>query len=94
MALICKASNLGVKVAEYCKRRGSTHSSIHPVSFLELMFRPRKPNNNTDAARSGVENSRYGGTYAVPEARLESGKVSASGLKLVQGRHLRSINLW
>ena len=72
---IWKISDFGISKIKHCKRRGSNESSSHPVSFLEMIFRPKKPNDNTDAS-SGVDNSRYGGTYAAPEARLESDKVT------------------
>ena len=72
---IWKISDFGISKIKHCKRRGSNESPSHPVSFLEMIFRPKKPNDNTDAS-SGVDNSRYGGTYAAPEARLEGDKVT------------------
>ena len=72
---IWKISDFGISKIKHCKRRGSNESSSHPVSFLEMIFRQKKPNDNTEAS-SGVDNSRYGGTYAAPEARLESEKVT------------------
>ena len=68
---IWKISDFGISKIKHCKRRGSNESSSHHVSFLEMIFRPKKPE-----ASSGVDNSRYGGTYAAPEARLESDKVT------------------
>ncbi len=72
---IWKISDFGISKIKHCKRRGSNEPSSHPVSFLDMIFRPKKPNDNTDAS-SGVDNTRYGGTYAAPEARLESDKVT------------------
>ena len=72
---VWRISDFGISKIKHCKRRGSNESSSHHVSFLEMIFRPNKPNDNTDAS-SGVDNSRYGGTYAAPEARLESDKVT------------------
>ena len=72
---IWKISDFGISKIKHCKRRGSNDPSSHPVSLLDMIFRPKKPNDNTDAS-SGVDNSRYGGTYAAPEARLESDKVT------------------
>ena len=68
---IWKISDFGISKVKHCKRRASNESSSHNVSFLEMMFRPKKPNDS-----SGVDNSRYGGTYAAPEARQESDKVT------------------
>lgn len=46
----------------------------HPVSFLDIIFR-RGGSPDTDPS-SGVDNSRYGGTYAAPEARVAADKVT------------------
>lgn len=72
---IWKISDFGISKIKHCKRRGSHESSGHHVSFLEMIFRPKKPFDDPNAS-SGVDNSRYGGTYAAPEARLESHKVT------------------
>ena len=69
---IWKISDFGISKIKHCKRRGSSESPGHHVSFLEMIFRPIKPSNGS----SGVNNSRYGGTYAAPEARLENDKVT------------------
>ena len=72
---IWKISDFGISKIKHCKRRGSNESSSQHVSFLEMIFRPKKPIDDPDAS-SGVDNSRYGGTYAAPEARLEHDKVT------------------
>ena len=72
---IWKISDFGISKIKHCKRRGSNESSGHHVSFLEMIFRPKKPFDDPNDS-SGVVNSRYGGTYAAPEARLESDKVT------------------
>ena len=71
---IWKISDFGISKIKHCKRQDSNESSSHHVSFLEMIFRPKKA---IDAdSSSGVDNSRYGGTYAAPEARLENDKVT------------------
>ena len=72
---IWKISDFGISKIKHRKRRGSNQSWNHPVSFLEMIFRPRTHIDDPDAS-SGVANSRYGGTYAAPEARLEGDKVT------------------
>ena len=69
---IWKISDFGISKITHRKRRGSNESSSHHESFLEMIFRPKKPND----ASSGVDNARYGGTYAAPEARLDGTKVT------------------
>lgn len=72
---IWKISDFGISKIKHCKRRGSDELSSHHVSFLEMIFRPKKPIDDPNDS-SGVDNSRYGGTYAAPEARFESDRVT------------------
>lgn len=72
---IWKISDFGISKVKYCKRHGSKELSSQHVSFLEMIFPPKKPIDDPDAS-TGVDNSRYGGTYAAPEARLENDKVT------------------
>lgn len=69
---IWKISDFGISKIKHCKRRGSNESSSHSESFLDMIFRPKKPNDSS----SGVDNARYGGTYAAPEATLDGAKVT------------------
>ena len=48
-------------------------ASEHHVSFLDKIFQSKKPDEDPS---SGVDNSRYGGTYAAPEAREKSDTVT------------------
>lgn len=48
-------------------------ASEHHVSFLDRIFQSRKPDEDPS---SGVDNSRYGGTYAAPEAKGKSDTVT------------------
>ena len=70
---IWKISDFGISKIKHIKRRGSDEQLGPSVSFLDSIFRPRKQDKDPS---SGVNNSRYGGTYAAPEARLETDKVT------------------
>lgn len=61
---IFKISDFGIS---QIKRVPVKHSATeHHVSFLDRIFQSRKPD---EEPSSGVDNSRYGGTYAAPEAK-------------------------
>ena len=70
---VWKISDFGISKIKHIKRRDSDGHPGHSVSFLDSIFRPRKPDADPS---SGVDNSRYGGTYAAPEARLNTDKVT------------------
>lgn len=70
---VWKISDFGISKIKHVKRRDSDGQPTHSVSFLNGIFRPRKPDADPS---SGVDNSRYGGTYAAPEARLNTDKVT------------------
>jgi len=68
-----KISDFGISQMKHIRPSGADVESDHPVSFLDRIFRPQKQ--DTDPS-SGVDNSRYGGTYGAPEARLTTEKVT------------------
>ena len=68
---IWKISDFGVS---QIKRIPSDQSeSEHHVLFLDKIFQSKKPDEDPS---SGVDNSRYGGTYAAPEAKAKSASVT------------------
>ena len=70
---IWKISDFGISKIKHIKRRGSDEQVGDSVSFLDNIFRPQKRDKEPS---TGVSNSRYGGTYAAPEARVETDKVT------------------
>ena len=49
------------------------NESEHHISFLDNIFKSKK---SREDPSSGVDNSRYGGTYSAPEAKEKSGTVT------------------
>lgn len=70
---IWKISDFGISQMKHIKPNGADVDTDHPVSFMDRIFRPQKQDTNPS---SGVDNSRYGGTYGAPEARLTTDKVT------------------
>ncbi|KAK4693582.1 hypothetical protein P7C71_g3846, partial [Lecanoromycetidae sp. Uapishka_2] len=70
---IWKISDFGISQMKHIKPSGGDVDSDHPVSFLDRIFRPQKQDTNPS---SGINNTRYGGTYGAPEARLTTDKVT------------------
>ncbi|KAL2037247.1 hypothetical protein N7G274_009936 [Stereocaulon virgatum] len=70
---VWKISDFGISKIKHIKCRDNDGEPGNSVSFLDSIFRPRKPDADPS---SGVDNSRYGGTYAAPEARLSTDKVT------------------
>ena len=68
---IWKLSNFGMSQIKQIQPRESQHESKHHL--LDRIFQSTKPE---DDPSSGVDNSRYGGTYAAPEAKEKSETVT------------------
>ena len=68
---IWKISDFGMSQIKQIQPMESQHEPKH--HFLDRIFNPTKPNEDPS---SGVDNSRYGGTYAAPEARGKSDTVT------------------
>ena len=70
---IWKIADFGISQIKCIPGNASHHESEHHVSFLDKVFHSKTPDNTPS---SGVDNSRYGGTYAAPEAKEKSDKVT------------------
>ena len=68
---IWKISDFGMSQIKQTQPVGSQHEPKHHL--LDRIFQSTKPN---DDPSSGVDNSRYGGTYAAPEAKEKSDTVT------------------
>ena len=68
---IWKISDFGISQIKRIPINQST--SEHHVSFLDNIFKLKEPDKDPS---SGVDNSRYGGTYAAPEAKEKSDTVT------------------
>ena len=68
---IWKISDFGISQIKRIPINQST--SEHHVSFLDNIFKLKEPDKDPS---SGVDNSRYGGTYAAPEAKEKSETVT------------------
>ena len=68
---IWKISDFGISQTKRIPVNSS--GSEHHVSFLDKIFQSNKPDEDPS---SGVDNSRYRGTYAAPEAKKKSGNVT------------------
>ena len=65
--MIWKISDFGIsKIKRVKPPRQDALQSEHSTSVLDRIFQPKKPSNDPS---SGVQNSRYGWTYAAPEAK-------------------------
>ena len=67
---IWKISDFGMSQIKQTQPMESQHEEKHHI--LDRIFQSTKP---SDDLSSGVDNSRYGGTYAAPEAMEKSGTV-------------------
>lgn len=71
---IWKISDFGIsQIKRISANKAHLEDEKHPVSFLDSIFRREDPNADPS---SGVDNSRYGGTYAAPEAKLATDRVT------------------
>ncbi len=70
---IWKIADFGISQIKRIPGNASHHGSEQHVSFLDKVFHSKTPD---DDPSSGVDNSRYGGTYAAPEAKEKSDKVT------------------
>ena len=68
---IWKISDFGMSQIKQTQPKESQHEPKHHL--LDRIFQSTKP---TDDPSSGVDNSRYGGTYAAPEAKEKSDTVT------------------
>ena len=69
---IWKISDFGISQIKRISPNKSQSAAEHHGSFLK-MFQPKEPDEDPS---SGVDNARYGGTYAAPEAREKSDTVT------------------
>lgn len=70
---VWKISDFGISQIKRIPSHQQHEAERQPTSFLDRVFRR---GNATSDPSSGVTNSRYGGTYSAPEARLASDKVT------------------
>ena len=70
---IWKISDFGISQIKRIPPNKSHTESEHHIAFLDKIFQSKKSDENPS---SGVDNSRYGGTYAAPEAKEKSGTVT------------------
>ncbi len=70
---IWKISDFGISQIKRISPNKSHGESEHHISFLDKIFTSKTPD---DDPSSGVDNSRYGGTYAAPEAKEKSDTVT------------------
>ena len=70
---IWKIADFGISQIKRIPINASHHESEHNVSFLDKVFHSKTP---VIEPTSGVDNSRYGGTYAAPEAKEKSDTVT------------------
>lgn len=70
---IWKISDFGISQIKRIPPNKSHIESEHHISFLDKIFQSKKPDEDPS---SGVDNSRYGGTYAAPEAKEMSDTVT------------------
>lgn len=70
---IWKISDFGISQIKRISPNKSQSAAEHHVSFLDKIFKSKKPDEDPS---SGVDNSRYGGTYAAPEAKEKSDTVT------------------
>ena len=68
--VIWKVSDFGISVI---KRKPASRKLEHPISPLNNIFRPDQ---SSAEPSSGVQNTRYAGTYTAPEARHRYDKVT------------------
>ena len=66
-----KISDFGISQIKRIPPNRSHAESEHHISFLDRIFKSKIPDPS-----SGVDNSRYGGTYAAPEAKEKSDTVT------------------
>ena len=70
---IWKISDFGISQIKRIPQNKSHVESEHHISFLDNIFKSKTLDNDPS---SGVDNSRYGGTYAAPEAKEKSETVT------------------
>ena len=70
---IWKISDFGISRIKRIPLNTSQIGSEHHVSFFDKIFKSKEPDEDPS---SGVNNSRYGGTYAAPEAKGKSDTVT------------------